>query len=187
MESRLLTTIAMASLVTSCAATPQSPVLDRFEATLARHASATAALEEWCVATGIAGSPDVRALPAAGPVLPASAETRAALRVGPDEPLGYRHVRLVCGDTLLSVAHNWYVPGRLTPAMNAALEGSDAPFGKVVAPLRYTREEQPAHRGGGQACPAATVLTKGAVLRLPDGTPIGLVIECYAAGILAGA
>jgi hypothetical protein len=175
----------MTALLSSCAAAPQAPVLDRFEATLARHASATAALEEWCVATGIANSPDVRALRTAGSALAASAETRAALRVGPDEPLGYRHVRLVCDDTMLSVAHNWYVPARLTPAMNAALETSDAPFGKVVAPLRYTREEHPAHRGGGQDCPAGTVLTKGAVLRLPDGTPISLVIECYAQGILA--
>jgi hypothetical protein len=84
----------------------------------------------------------------------------------------------------MSVAHNWYVPARLTPAMNAALDASDAPFGKVVAPLGYTREERPAHRGGGQACPVGTVLTKGAVLRLPDGTPISLVIECYAKAIL---
>lgn len=174
----------MAITLSSCAHAPQGPVLDRFEATLARHASATAAMEEWCLAERIAPSPDIRALREAGPALAASAETRAALQVGPHERLGYRHVRLACGDRVLSVAHNWYVPARLTKEMNAMLEGSDTPFGKVVAPLNYTREEQPAHRGGTSACPAGTVLTKGAVLRLPDGTPISLVIECYTKGIL---
>lgn len=173
----------MALSLSSCA-TPQGPVLDRFEATLARHASATAAMEEWCLAEGIAASPVIRAVRTPGPELAASPQTRAALRVGPDERLGYRHVRLTCGERVLSVAHNWYVPARLTEAMNAALEGSDAPFGKVVAPLDYTREERPAHRGGDRACPAGTVLTKGAVLRLPDGTPISLVVECYTDGII---
>ena len=131
-------------------------------------------------------SPDIRALKDPGAELAATAETRAALKVGPQERLGYRHVQLVCGGKVLSVAHNWYVPARLTSEMNAALEGSDAPFGKVAAPLNYTREERPAHRGGDSACPAGTVLTKGAVLRLPDGTPISLVIECYTSEILPG-
>lgn len=174
----------MAVTLTSCASAPQGPALDRFEATLGRHHSATSALEEWCVAEHIAASPDIRALKDAGQDLAASAETRAALRVGPEERLGYRHVRLTCGGKVLSVAHNWYVPARLTPEMNAALDGSDAPFGKVVAPLGYAREERPAHRGGDSACPADTVLTKGAVLRLPDGLPISLVIECYTREIL---
>lgn len=163
---------------------PQGHALDRFEATLARHHSATSALEEWCVAEHIAASPDIRALKDQGVELTASAETRATLRVGPEERLGYRHVQLACGGKVLSVAHNWYVPSRLTPEMNAALEGGDAPFGKVVAPLNYTREERPAHRGGDAACPSGTLLTKGAVLRLPDGTPISLVIECYTEEIL---
>lgn len=141
-------------------------------------------MEEWCAAEHIAASPDIRAVPAPGPDMQASDDVRTALRVTADERLGYRHVLLTCGGKVLSVAHNWYVPARLTAAMNRTLEGSDAPFGKVVVPLQYTREEQPAHRGGDAACPAGTVLTKGAVLRLPDGTPISLVIECYTPEIL---
>lgn len=36
---------------------------------------------------------------------------------------------------MLSEADNFYVPSRLTPEMNKALETTDAPFGKVVKPL----------------------------------------------------
>jgi len=170
--------------ISSCAA-PQAPSpLDRFEATLARHASATAALGEWCVAEGLSAAPDIRALPVLGEVRVATAEVREALGVGPAERLGYRHVRLVCDDTVLSVAQNWYVPARLTSEMNTVLESTDAPFGKVVAPLGYHREERPAQRGGSDACPAGTVLTKGAVLRLGDGKPIALVVECYTTELL---
>ena len=175
----------MAATLSSCA-TPQASVLDRFEATLGRHASATSAMEEWCIAEHISDRPDIRAVKDPGAELAATPAIRQALRVGPDERLGYRHVRLTCGERVLSVAHNWYVPARLTQEMNRALEGGDAPFGKVTAPLRYTREERPAHRGRDRACPGGTVLTKGAVLRLPDGTPISLVVECYTSGILPG-
>lgn len=174
----------MAISLSACATAPQDPVLDRFEATLARHASATSAMEEWCLAEHISARPDIRAVKDPDAQLAATPAVREALRVGPEERLGYRHVRLTCGDRVLSVAHNWYVPARLTPEMNRTLEGSEAPFGKVVAPLRYTREERPARRGRDKACPGGTVLTKGAVLRLPDGTPISLVVECYTSGIL---
>ena len=59
--------------------------------------------------------------------------------LAPDEPVRYRRVRLACGVHVLSEADNWYVPGRLTPAMNAALDETDAPFGRVVRPLEPTR------------------------------------------------
>jgi hypothetical protein len=48
-------------------------------------------------------------------------------------------VQLACGDRVLSEADNWYLPGRLTAAMNQALDHSDTPFGKVVAPLHFRR------------------------------------------------
>ena len=96
-------------------------MLDSFEATLGRHTSATSALEDWCASQQLASQTEVRAMPAPGRHLAASPETRAALRVGPAEHLGYRHVRLACGGKVLSVAHNWYVPARLTSDMNAAL------------------------------------------------------------------
>jgi hypothetical protein len=99
--------------------------------------------------------------------------------LGADGPIGYRHVRLSCGDVVLSEAHNWYLPGRLTPAMNAALAASDTPFGKVAAPLHFTRRPLDSRRGRAPACPADTVLSHRALLRLPDGQPLALVVECY--------
>ncbi len=102
-----------------------------------------------------------------------------ALGIGPGEPFAYRHVRLVCGDTTLSDAQNWYVPARLTSAMNQTLETTDTPFGKVVAPLGFRRERLAAQRGRSADCPAGTVLSHRAVLRLADGRAISLVAECY--------
>jgi len=46
---------------------------------------------------------------------PASPEQRRRLQVGDAEPVRYRHVRLACGDHVLSEADNWYLPGRLAP------------------------------------------------------------------------
>jgi len=88
-------------------------------------------------------------------------------------------VRLTCGDAVLSVAHNWYVPARLTPKMNHALETSDTPFGKVVAPLGFRRERLGSQRGRMAECPVGTVLSHRAVLKLADGRAISLVVECY--------
>lgn len=76
------------------------------------------------------------------------------------------------------------MPSRLTPEMNATLAGTDTPFGKVVAPLRFTRQRLEARRGRAEGCPRGTVLSHRAVLRLPDGRPISLVVECYQDGAL---
>lgn len=144
--------------------------LDRFEATLAKQDSATAALESWCGAK-------VTAAPAGGPDQPAAAQDRALLEVSGDKPLRYRHVLLSCNGKVLSEAHNWYVPTRLTAEMNRQLDTTDTPFGKVVAPLAFTRERISAE--GTDGCPRDTILRHKALLRLPDGKPISLVIECY--------
>ncbi len=80
---------------------------------------------------------------------------------------------------MLSVAHNWYVPARLTPEMNRTLETSDTPFGKVVAPLGFRRERLGSQRGRTAECPVGTVLSHRAVLKLADGRAISLVVECY--------
>ena len=55
------------------------------------------------------------------------------------EPLRYRRVRLLCGPLVLSEAENWYVPQRLTPAMNDLLDRTDMPFGKAAAGLAFER------------------------------------------------
>ncbi len=134
---------------------------------------------------------------------PASAEVRAALDVKPDEPLGYRRVRLKCGDHVLSEADNWYVPARLTPEMNHALETTDTPFGKAVAALHFRRHTlsadllwRPLPKGWEMgAAPASDnkgalaipdhVLEHRAVLSTPDGEPFSEVVETYTSEVLA--
>jgi hypothetical protein len=116
---------------------------------------------------------------------PATPAIRRLLGVTAGEALAYRHVRLTCGTRVLSVAHNWYVPGRVTPAMNHALAATDRPFGKVVALLRFTRERLASRRGAAAGCPKDTVLSHRALLRLPDGRPLSLVVECYTPANLA--
>ena len=101
--------------------------------------SATAALERWCGEHRLAHEARVVARVLATQDPGAEAATRARLEVGPDEPLSYRRVELRCGARVLSVAENWYVPSRLTPAMNEQLERSELPFGKVVRPLEPYR------------------------------------------------
>lgn len=154
-----------------------TPRLAEFERTLAAQDSATAALGQWCQARGIADPPTIRA-EQAGQAPQPSAEVRRLLSA-PDEPLAYRHVRLKCGDAVLSQADNWYVPARLTAAMNETLNSTQTPFGRVVAPLGFTRERLSARRGRAGACPKGTVLSHRALLRLPNGRPISLVTECY--------
>lgn len=173
------------SLAASCTG-PQARRLRRFEQTLAGNDSATAALRQWCAAEGIADPSQIVARPVPDATAAEPADLRALLRIDPAEPLGYRHVRLVCADTILSEAHNWYVPARLTPAMNAALAATDTPFGTVAAPLGFRRERLAVTHGPAPGCPAGTILSHRALLRLPDGAPLALLVECYTAANLGG-
>ena len=97
--------------------------------------SATSALERWCGAHRLADEPRVVARVLGSDDPGADAELRKRLEVDASEPLRYRRVELTCGERLLSVAENWYVPARLTAAMNEQLKTGDTPFGKVVRPL----------------------------------------------------
>lgn len=162
-----------------------SPTLHLFEVTLAAHDSATQALGEWCAARGIGQPATIRAMADRDARDAPSPAVRKALGVTADEPVAYRHVRLACGGTVLSDARNWYVPARLTAAMNRTLETTDMPFGKVVMPLGFRRERLEARRGRAAECPAGTVLSHRAVLRLGGGTAISLVVECYTRANLA--
>jgi chorismate-pyruvate lyase len=114
-------------------------LLQTLNAELLSHDSATMTLEDWCAdhaladpARIIARRPDVAAKPIPD-------DMRQALAVDAQEPIAYRHVQLMCGEHVLSEADNWYVPSRLTPAMNHTLETTDEPFGKVVKPLDFRR------------------------------------------------
>jgi chorismate-pyruvate lyase len=159
-----------------CATPPGVMELQR---TLATQDSATAALGEWCGKQHLADPPQISAQRIADDDLAPSPEVRGLLQVGPGEPLGYRHVRLSCGGKVLSVAHNWYVPSRLTLEMNRTLDKTDTPFGRAVAALHFTRRRLAAKRGPLPGCPRDTILAHRAVLDLPDGRPLSALVECY--------
>jgi hypothetical protein len=171
--------------------------LAAFEAALDATPSATEALSRWCASHGIADPPVIRAARGGGPDKAADARTRRLLGADPDEPLGYRHVQLMCGAHSLSEADNWYRPGLLTPEMNRRLTETDAPFGVVTRPLNFRRQtldvrwlfdpltapRAPGARGA-LVMPHA-VLRHRALLIDGDGAPFSLVEETYTAEILA--
>lgn len=177
-------------------------LIESLNADLLSHDSATLTLERWCADHRLADPPRIVAERVRDTVKPASADVRAALGVKPDEPLGYRRVRLKCGDHVLSDADNWYVPSRLTPGMNRVLDTSDTPFGKAVAALHFRRHTlsadllwRPLPKGwetgaaaSGEAGALAIpdhVLEHRAVLSTPEGEPISEVVETYTGEVLA--
>jgi chorismate-pyruvate lyase len=150
--------------------------IDAFEAMLSAHDSATLALTQWCGERKIAPDPRITATLVKGEDALAAPDLSDTL--GTEDP-GYRHVRLACGDQVLSEAHNWYNPTLLTPEMNHLLATTDTPFGKAVAALNFRREKLASRRGPLPGCPAQTILANRALLRLPDGRVLALVLECY--------
>ena len=175
-----LMTLAAASLPQAgCVHNPQDRTIAAFEANLAGHASATQALQQWCDARGIASGATIRVEFVRGADAAAPADLRGVLGVGANDVLGYRHVQLVCGDTVLSDAHNWFVPARLTPDMNRQLSETQVPFGRIAASLNFTREPLSAARHGDPGCPADAISTHRARLVLPDGRPLAYALECY--------
>ncbi|HXZ02005.1 MAG TPA: hypothetical protein VEI03_18575 [Stellaceae bacterium] len=161
--------------------------------------SATLALDKWCGDHRLAGTGEAKVVAhlIPGAKEQATPEQRQRLGVGPDEPIRYRRVELVCGDHLLSVADNWYVPSRLTPEMNHLLETTDTPFGRAVLALNFTRrtfaatvlwrplpdawETRPVPRfAGGASMPIPQALFEHrAVLYTKDGLAFSEVRETY--------
>jgi hypothetical protein len=178
-------------------------LVESLNADLLAHDSATLTIERWCADHRLADPARIIAERVRDADKPASAEVREALDVKPDEPLGYRRVRLKCGDRVLSEADNWYVPARLTPEMNHVLETTDTPFGKAVAALHFRRHTlsadllwRPLPRGwemGAAPAPKEAgaltipdhVLEHRAVLSTPDGEPFSEVVETYTGEVLA--
>lgn len=182
--SRLALLLAGPLAALAGCASPQAS-LPRFEATLARQNSATAALGEWCAAKAIATPPTIVARRIRDNPAPEPADARALLAAAPNETLGYRHVRLMCGDAVLSEAHNWYVRARLTTAMNHTLDTGETPFGRAVADLHFTRQRLAETRGASADCPDGTILSHRALLSDAGGRAFSLVVECYTAANLA--
>jgi len=180
-------------------------VLQSLNAALLSSDSATLTLDSWCARHHLApAGTRVVAERVRETDKPVTAALRAELQVDADEPVRYRHVRLRCGDLVLSEADNWYVPARLTPEMNAALDSSDIAFGRAVQPLHFRRQTLSAkllwsplpddwdERAAPVDVPAGAaiaipdhVIEHRAVLRLPDGTPFSEVVEDYTGAVLA--
>jgi chorismate-pyruvate lyase len=170
---------------------------------LASTDSATSVLDGWCAEHQMAVDPKIKAERIRGDERSAPPEIRTLLKVSATERVGYRHVRLRCGQHVLSDADNWYVPARLTPDINRQLDTSDTPFGRAAQPLhfrRYTLSSQhlwsplprrwetlPSWRWPHRAeiDVAETVIENRAVLLLPDGAPISAVVERYTGAVLA--
>src|SRR4051812_4695983 len=166
-------------------------LLQTLNAALLSGDSATLTLDGWCARHHLApAGTRVTAERVEGADKPVTAALRADLQVGADEPVRYRRVRLHCGDLVLSEADNWYVPARLTPAMNAALDTSDIAFGRTVQALHFRRQTLSAkllwsplpgdwdERARPVEAPAGEVIAipdhvieHRAMLRLSDGTP----------------
>ncbi len=176
-------------------------VVQTLNTNLLSHDSATLTLERWCKDHKLADPAKITAERIKDDKS-APQSVREHLKVTSDETLGYRHVRLKCGDIVLSEADNWYVPARLTQDMNETLNTTDTPFGKVVMPLQFQRHTlsaellwQPLPEGwdSGAKIPSASdknlevphiILRHQAVLTKPDGNPISFVVENYTSDIV---
>jgi hypothetical protein len=169
-------------------------LLEELNAGILASPSATISLEKWCGAHHLAREAKLVAekVEVAAPK-PLSPEQRQRLGIGPDEPVKYRHVRLRCGDHVLSEADNWYLPSRLTPEMNRELETTHAPFGRVVRPLglwRRTFEAKVlwsplvAPRDAATLAPPQALFEHRAVLYTKDNLPFSEVDELYQRDVL---
>lgn len=114
-------------------------LLERINSDLLFSSSATFALESWCARFDLARPAAIRVIADSSATHAVTPEQRERLRVGADEEVRYRNVKLKCGQYVLSEAENWYVPSRLTAEMNAKLIGTQTPYGKVILPLNPTR------------------------------------------------
>jgi len=178
-------------------------LIEQLNGALLASPSATTTLESWCADHHLASSVRLIAIPDKNANVPASAADRLVLGVGPQEPVRYRRVALTCGSHVFSRAENWYVPSRLTPQMNRTLGTTDVPFGRVIRPLRPTRQTlsverlwPPLPKNWDQIPPADAAPGPG-IIGIPTDLfrhravvydarhrPIALVVETYQDGIL---
>ncbi|RAN82726.1 hypothetical protein B5P43_01190 [Bacillus sp. SRB_336] len=188
---------------TALARTQALALVQTLNADLLSHDSATLTLERWCDTHRMASPARVVAKRVHGADKPMPPDLRTRLAVGAGERVKYRHVLLACGAHVLSEADNWYLPNRLTAAMNRQLDNSDVPFGKVVRPLNFRRKTLSAdllwsplpagwelHRTQLRSTPGALamphrLLQHRALLFDGDGRPFSALVETYTDQVLA--
>jgi len=200
----------VALLLSACATTPAPrggdrlarvellALLQTLNSDLLSHDSETLTLERWCGDHRLADPARVIAQRDRSVEKAIPAELRTRLAIADQEPLRYRHVRLACGDHVLSEADNWYVPARLTTDMNQRLETTDEPFGKVVRPLGFVRRTLSAQvlwsplpagweMGQTQTLPPLSIphdiLRYEAVLYTSTQQPFSALVETYTSAV----
>jgi chorismate-pyruvate lyase len=176
-------------------------LMETLNATLLASNSATKTLESWCGTHHMAADAVLHARLRRDIQKPITAEQRKRLNIGANEPVIYRRVDLVCGDHVLSQADNWYVPSRLQPAMEKALETSDIPFGRAILPLHPRRQtigvdllwrplpdgwevEPPADHSSASLAIPPVLFEHHAIVFAADGQPVSEVDEHYTSAIL---
>ena len=206
----MLATPALVARDTASPGWPDTPLartqvlalLQTLNADLLSHDSATLTLERWCDTHRMASPARVVAERVHGADQPLPPDLRAQLGAAVGDPVRYRHVRLSCGGHVLSEADNWYLPARLTAAMNQQLDHSDVPFGKVVQPLHFRRRTLSAQLlwsplpTGWEMYPRSAASTAGrlvmpqrllqhrAVLVDGDNRPFSALVETYTRQLL---
>ena len=178
-------------------------LINQMENRLLAENSATQTLEHWLRAHDLLrGQESLRAQRVTSPPRSCPPDLLATLDM-PDTHaglgLGYRKIRLMGATHTYSEAENWFVTDRLSPSMTEALEQTDTPFGRVVSPLRFTRQllrretlwsplpdlwemqDQP-YSTTTQGKPLVLppyLFRHVALLRTHAGTPFSLVVETY--------
>ncbi|HEY8010081.1 MAG TPA: hypothetical protein VIE67_03695 [Rudaea sp.] len=211
MRTRVVLCCLLATAIAGCAAAPVRSdyaarvellaLIETLNADLLSHDSATLTLERWCADHRLAEPARIVARRVRDATKPIPEDLRAKLAVDTVEPIGYRHVQLMCGEHVLSEADNWYVPGRLSAEMNRQLDTTGEPFGKVVKSLGFQRRTlsaellwSPLPQGWEMSAPTAehepmhiphALLRHQAVLYTSAQIPFSAVVETYTSQVLA--
>jgi chorismate-pyruvate lyase len=153
--------------------------------------SATRTLEQWCETQRLVVPARIVAQRLPGPQRMPGPARRRRLRIRTGEHVRYRRVLLRCGSLILCEAENWYIPERLPPRMNHLLTRTSHPFGRVVHPLRFRRQNLSAtflwraEPALGRAVPRQPILRHRALLILPSGLPFSEVVETFTSDLLS--
>jgi hypothetical protein len=171
----------LAAFLLAAPAWAEDTRVTRLEAELNASPSATQLLTQKCAALRLASPPVILAVRDKSVEREAGRDIRKLLDVTADARLGYRRVKLTCGNHVLSEADNWYVPERLTPEMNRTLDTTEIPFGTVVRPLGFHRKtlKMEALRERAHALRVTALLATGA------GAPFSVVVENYSRELAA--
>lgn len=155
------------------------------------NSSATTVLQSWCAKHDMAPDQSIKADKIASRPVPLSAAQAQLLRTAPSDKIVFRQVRLRCGTRALSQARLWYVPSRLPATINKQLTLTDVPFGRAIAPLKFTRRSigstsyWPALKSGASGVIPEILFQEQALLTLPGDIPVAIVVEDYRRDVLA--